>query len=190
MLRRRRPSRTAAIPFAAIIPGSVVLLVITALIVFSIVLSGIINTMPENNFSASIQFGSDIPTEGLLNPDSEVRGVWIASVENINFPSKPGLSRAELQAELDALVSEVKSLNLNAIYFQVRPCSDALYDSALFPTSAYLTGNQSKASPEGFDPLAYLLNAAHSQNIAVHAWVNPLRVTTGTAEAPEQDPEN
>nr|MBQ4319786.1 family 10 glycosylhydrolase [Clostridia bacterium] len=187
MFGRRRPSRADIKPFAAIIPGSIALLVIVSLIVLSVVISGTATQMPSHNFSASAAFPSDTPAQGLLNPDSEVRGVWIASVENINYPSKPGLSLDELKAELDTLVREVKALNLNAIYFQVRPSSDALYDSALFPVSEYLTGDQSKLAPGGFDPLAYLLDIAHSQNIAVHAWVNPLRVTSGTADEPNHD---
>ena len=140
MFGRRRPSRADIKPFAAIIPGSIALLVIVSLIVLSVVISGTATQMPSHNFSASAAFPSDTPAQGLLNPDSEVRGVWIASVENINYPSKPGLSLDELKAELDTLVREVKALNLNAIYFQVRPSSDALYDSALKALRLYRPG--------------------------------------------------
>jgi uncharacterized lipoprotein YddW (UPF0748 family) len=72
--------------------------------------------------------------------DNELRGVWIASVLNINFPSKPGLSAAQMKAELDEIIKNCKEANLNAIFFQVRPTGDALYDSEYFPTSKYLTG--------------------------------------------------
>ncbi len=125
--------------------------------------------------------------EGILNPDAEVRGVWIATVQNINFPSKQGLSADKLAAELDAIIANCEENGFNAIYFQVRPTADALYPSALFPTSHYLTGEQGKPLDGGFDPLGYLLAEAHARNIRVHAWVNPLRVTSGTATQPKTD---
>lgn len=103
----------------------------------------------------------------------EMRGVWIASVSNINFPSQQGSSAASQQAELDALVATAAQAHLNAIFFQVRPESDALYDSPLEPWSRYLTGTQG-ADP-GYDPLAYLIAAAHARAIEVHAWLNPYR---------------
>jgi len=186
-LIKRRPRADTTRLYRRIIIGSASLLLIVSFIVLSVVLSVSVTPMEEHSFNAASLLSSDPPIEGLLNPDSEVRGVWIATVENINFPSKPGLDAASLMLELDAIVANVKALNLNAIYFQVRPTSDALYDSALFPTSKYLTGDQSKLVPGGFDPLGYLLEKAHAENIAVHAWVNPLRVTSGTANAPEHD---
>ena len=123
--------------------------------------------------------------EGILNPDAEVRGIWIASVLNINFPSEPGLSAERLIAELDAIIENCMKNGFNTIYFQVRPTADALYQSTLFPTSYYLTGKQGQALAGGFDPLAYLLEKAHARNIRVHAWVNPLRVTSGTTAKPQ-----
>ena len=121
------------------------------------------------------------------NKNNEVRGIYIATVQNINYPSKKGLSSAALRAELDDIVATCEAANLNAIYFQVRPSSDALYKSDIFPTSEYITGTQGEAFPDGFDPLEYLLKAAHAKGIAVHAWVNPLRVTVGSASAPKHD---
>ena len=129
-------------------------------------------------------------SEPLFNPDSEVRGVYIATASNINFPSKPGLSAAELKAELDDIVATCVDANLNAIYFQVRPASDALYKSSIFPASKVLSGTQGAPVMDGadeFDPLAYLVKTAHEHNILVHAWVNPLRVTTGSTAYPETD---
>ncbi|NLK38985.1 MAG: family 10 glycosylhydrolase [Clostridiales bacterium] len=118
---------------------------------------------------------------------TEVRGVWIASVINIDFPSKPGLSASQLRAELDDIIATTLSANLNAIYFQVRPTGDALYKSDIFPTSAYLTGTQGAPLNGGFDPLEYLLEKAHEKGLKVHAWVNPLRVTSGSASKPNTD---
>ncbi len=126
----------------------------------------------------------------ILPPQSEyteTRGVYIATVHNINFPTKPGLSASELQAELDDIVNTCLRAGLNAIYFQARPSADALYKSDIFPVSEFLTGTQGAPLPDGFDPLEYLVETAHSHNIKVHAWVNPLRVTVGSASAPKHD---
>ncbi len=124
---------------------------------------------------------------GLLNPDSEMRGVWIASVGNINFPSKQGLSKKNLMSELDEIVENCVSLGINTIFFQARPASDALYSSSLFPASEYVSGKQGKLPDGGFDCLEYLINIAKNHRIRVHAWVNPLRVTYGSAKYPKTD---
>ncbi len=129
----------------------------------------------------------EIPVLPAQSRYTEVRGVYIASVYNINFPSKKSLSADELRAELDDIVATCIDAGLNTIYFQARPSSDALYDSKIFPTSEYLTGTQGAPLPGGFDPLAYIIEKAHTSNIKVHAWVNPLRVTVGSASAPAHD---
>ncbi len=115
------------------------------------------------------------PLVGILDPASEVRGVWIASVWNIDYPSSAHLSEDELKAEIDAIIDNCKKLSLNTVFFQVRPACDALYKSDLFPVSRFLSENGKLT----FDPLAYILDLAHHNKIAVHAWVNPLRVTPG-----------
>ena len=106
----------------------------------------------------------------------EFRGVWVATVWNINFPSSRSLSVDAQQAELDALVDAVHGANGNAILFQVRPEGDALYASSLEPWSRWLTGVQGQ--DPGYDPLEYLLQAAHAKNIEVHAWLNPYRAAS------------
>ena len=105
----------------------------------------------------------------------EMRAVWIATVGNINFPSKNTLGADELKKEIDMIVSNSASLGFNAIFFQIRPASDALYNSHIFPASSFLVKNQGDVPP--LDVLDYLVNAAHSKNIEVYGWINPLRVT-------------
>ena len=134
--------------------------------------------------------GEFVPTEHIINPDSEVRGVWIATVNNINFPSKKGIDALSLKRELDDIVSTCLKNGINSVYFQVRPSGDALYKSELFPTSEYLTGKQGDPLVGGFDPLEYLVKTAHENNIKVHAWVNPLRVTYGTKANPAHNTES
>lgn len=126
-------------------------------------------------------------TFGLLDPNAEVRGMWIATVGNINYPSKKGLDASALAAELEDIVETCAELGLNTLFFQVRPCADALYDSSLFPFSEFVSGEQGRAADKGFDPLAYLIKKAGEYKISVHAWVNPLRVTYGSAKYPKTD---
>ncbi len=120
---------------------------------------------------------SSLPQGNLQKENEEMRGVWIASVININFPSKPALTQAELKAEIDDIVKNTVEAGLNTIFFQVRPTADSLYPSEIFPYSKYLTGTQGQSPDGGFDPLAYLLETAEKKHLDVHAWVNPYRVT-------------
>jgi len=131
--------------------------------------------------------GENMPTPDIIDPGTEVRGVWIAAVYNIDYPSASGLDAAALQAELDGILAACRETGLNTIFFQVRPTCDALYDSAIFPVSSFL----SKDGTLVFDPLGYLVEEAHKQNIFVHAWINPLRVTMNSTDVnalPESSP--
>ncbi len=103
----------------------------------------------------------------------ELRGLWVATVANLDFPSKPGLSADTMRAELDRLVDTARDTGFNALVFQVRPEGDALYDSLHEPWSRYLTGTQGEAP--ALDPLQYLIERAHGEGIEVHAWFNPYR---------------
>ena len=76
---------------------------------------------------------SDILGSVVTNKKSGIYAVWIASFSNINFPSRRGLCKSELEAELDAIVSGVADIGANTLFFQVRPCGDALYKSDIFP---------------------------------------------------------
>lgn len=112
----------------------------------------------------------------------EFRGVWVATVNNIDWPSKRGLPVAQQRAEIVAILNRAKALNLNAIIFQVRPAADALYASPLEPWSEYLTGTQGK-SP-GYDPLAVWVDEAHKRGLELHAWFNPYRARHNEAKSP------
>lgn len=108
-----------------------------------------------------------------VSHEREMRGVWIATVSNINWPSSRGLSAAAQQAELDALFSRTEELGFNAVFFQVRAEADAFYASELEPWSRYLSGTQ--GVDPGYDPLAYAIGAAHERGLELHAWLNPYR---------------
>ncbi len=114
----------------------------------------------------------------------EFRGVWVASVANIDWPSKRTLSTAEQQAELIALLDRAAALKLNAVLFQIRPAADALYASKIEPWSEYLTGAQGRAPVPFWDPLAFAITEAHARNLELHAWFNPYRARHTDAKSP------
>lgn len=105
--------------------------------------------------------------------DREFRAVWVATVDNIDFPTKKALPIDQQKAELIAILDLAKKLRLNAVIFQVRPMTDALYKSDIEPWSEFLTGQMGKA--QAFDPLEFLVAEAHKRGILVHAWFNPYR---------------
>jgi uncharacterized lipoprotein YddW (UPF0748 family) len=105
----------------------------------------------------------------------EFRGVWVASVANMDWPSRPGLPVAEQKAELIAILDRAAALNLNAVVLQVRPSADALYASQKEPWSAFLTGQMGKAPVPFYDPLAFAVAEAHARGLELHAWINPYR---------------
>jgi uncharacterized lipoprotein YddW (UPF0748 family) len=111
----------------------------------------------------------------------EFRGVWVASVSNIDWPSRPGLPAAAQKAELVAIMDKAAGLKLNAVIFQVRPMADALYRSDLEPWSEYLTGEMGK--DPGYDPLVLAVQEAHARGLELHAWFNPYRARHPSAKS-------
>lgn len=105
----------------------------------------------------------------------EFRGVWVASVANIDWPSKPGLTTQEQKIELLEILDRAAALRLNAVIFQVRPAADALYDSKYEPWSEYLTGKMGQAPSPYYDPLEFAVTEAHRRGLELHAWFNPYR---------------
>jgi len=105
----------------------------------------------------------------------EMRGVWVATVANIDWPSRPGLPVAEQQAEALVILDRVQAMKMNAVVLQVRPQADALYASALEPWSYYLTGAQGQAPEPYYDPLEFWIEQAHARGLELHAWFNPYR---------------
>ncbi len=125
-------------------------------------------------------FGQAMPL-----PEREFRAAWIATVSNIDFPSRNNLSIEEQRSELTATLELAKKLRLNAVIFQVRPIADAVYKSALEPWSEYLTGEMGKG--QAFDPLEFVVAEAHKRGIFVHAWFNPYRAYHPSAKTISKD---
>jgi uncharacterized lipoprotein YddW (UPF0748 family) len=111
----------------------------------------------------------------------EFRGAWVASVYNLDWPSRPGLSSAQQRAELDAIVDKAAQLRLNAIVLQVRPECDAFYRSKREPWSSFLTGKMGRAPEPAYDPLEFAVAAAHARGLELHAWINPFRALANAA---------
>ncbi|MBE5040448.1 family 10 glycosylhydrolase [Ructibacterium gallinarum] len=113
---------------------------------------------------------------------SEMRGVWVSTVANIDYPSQQTTDANVLRNDLITLLDNCQAMGFNTIFFQVRPASDALYASSIFPWSRYLTGTQGTAPDQNFDPLAFAVEEAHARNMELHAWINPYRITNSSAD--------
>ncbi|MGE0000813.1 MAG: glycoside hydrolase family 10 protein [Fimbriimonadaceae bacterium] len=106
-------------------------------------------------------------------PLREYRGAWVATVDNIDWPSKPGLPVDKQKQELRAIVATAEEVGLNMLVFQVRTSADALYPSEIEPSSWFLTGEQ--GAKIGWDPLEFMIEECHRSGIELHAWINPFR---------------
>lgn len=127
------------------------------------------------------------PSASLVPPAAprEFRAAWVATVDNIDWPSKPGLNIDEQQKEAIAILDRASELHLNAIVLQVRTSCDAFYDSKLEPWSEYLTGTQGQAPKPYYDPLEFWVNESHKRGIELHAWLNPYRARSTAAHGPD-----
>lgn len=127
--------------------------------------------------------GENVEVSKTLSPKKEeLRGTWITTVRNNDFPSttvyENGFNVELFKSEFLAIIRSCKAMTLNAIFFQVRPEGDAFYESGVNPWSVYLTGQQGvKPNWGDFDPLAWMINVTHLAGIEFHAWFNPFRLT-------------
>jgi uncharacterized lipoprotein YddW (UPF0748 family) len=114
----------------------------------------------------------------------EFRSAWVATVANIDWPSRPGLSTSRQQREAIAVLDQLHALNMNAVILQIRTTADALYDSKFEPWSHYLTGLQGRPPSPYYDPLEFWIEQAKLRGIEVHAWFNPYRARHASARGP------
>lgn len=105
----------------------------------------------------------------------EFRGVWIASVANIDWPSRPSLSSEIQREEFRTILNHHKKNGINAVVVQVRPSADAFYRSELEPWSEWLTGIKGENPDPEYDPLTFMVEEAHERGMEFHAWLNPYR---------------
>lgn len=133
-------------------------------------------------FLSILIFGSAI-AQG-PSPKREFRAAWIATVSNIDWPSKPGLPSSQQQSEFIARLDQLQKIGCNAVIVQIRPAADAFYESNLEPWSRYLTGSQGKPPMPYYDPLSFMIFETHARNMEFHAWFNPYRALTNSAKNP------
>jgi len=110
----------------------------------------------------------------------EMRGAWISTVENIDWPTKGVFDPEQQRKDFVRLLDELAETGINAVFTQVRPTSDSFYPSEYFPWSHWLTGQQGKAPSDGYDPLKFMIEEAHKRNMEFHAWINPYRISMNT----------
>ncbi|MFD5783515.1 glycoside hydrolase family 10 protein [Streptomyces sp. NPDC126933] len=125
--------------------------------------------------------GDAVATEAVgrhHTPRAQLRGMWLASVANRDWPSVPGLTADQQRAELIGHLDTAVARKLNAVIFQVRPTADALWPSPYEPWAECLTGVQGK--DPGWDPLGTAVREAHARGLELHAWFNPYRVANHT----------
>lgn len=145
----------------------------------------VIKPTPKNNTETNISKKNTTPPietkkeetlkVNLPKINREFRAAWVASVANINWPSKNNLTTEQQKSEAVQLLDFIKNNNLNAVILQVRPSADALYKSNIEPWSYFLTGEVGKAPNPYYDPLEFWIEEAHKRGIELHIWLNPYR---------------
>jgi len=129
---------------------------------------------------AACSRANNITNPPVVTPDTnppalqrETRGLWIATVANIDWPSRSSLSPEQQRAELVSIFDRAAAAGFNTIVFHVRPAADAVYRSSIEPWGAMLSGTQ--GTDPGYDPLAFAVQEAHARGLQLHAWINPFR---------------
>jgi uncharacterized lipoprotein YddW (UPF0748 family) len=136
-------------------------------------------------FSYLVSFAqpAEPKTELSILPKYEFRGVWIASVENIDWPKRNQYNSDDQKAEYVRQLDLHQANGMNAVIVQVRPATDAFYPSPYEPWSQWLTGKQGKAPFPYYDPLEFTINEAHKRGFEYHAWCNPYRANFNIGKA-------
>jgi uncharacterized lipoprotein YddW (UPF0748 family) len=156
-----------------------------------VILTAIISTLLVSQAFGDVMpwdpYEEYLPDE-MPSVNRHLRGTWISTVLNLDWPSvetKNLTNTSERiqksKEELVTILDKAVELNMNAVFFQVSPEGDSLYQSALVPWSRYLTGTY--GMDPGFDPLAFVIEEAHKRNLEIHAWFNPYRVSMNTYDS-------
>lgn len=116
-------------------------------------------------------------TFGQIAPKKEFRGVWVATVVNIDWPNNGNDLVEKQQADFIKILDFYKQLNFNAVIVQIRTAGDAFYPTQLAPWSRFLTGKEGKAPYSNYDPLQWMVDETHKRGLEFHAWLNPYRAT-------------
>src|SRR5574344_280733 len=148
------------------------------LIFFTAALCCIVTSQPVNSQNVvdslnlhAVHYYHNAVTE----PKREFRGAWIHTVGNGEYQK---MTTAQMKQHFISLLDSLKSANINAVIFQVRPQADAFYKSKLEPWSRYITGQQGVAPKPSWDPLEFMVKECHKRGMELHAWFNPYRVAS------------
>jgi uncharacterized lipoprotein YddW (UPF0748 family) len=106
----------------------------------------------------------------------QLRGMWLTTVSNRDFPSRQGLDAATIQEEYRGWLDVAQRMNHNAVFVHVRPSGDAFWPSDYVLWSEWLTGRRDGTSP-GWDPMAFMVAETHARNMEFHAWFNPYKAS-------------
>ena len=106
----------------------------------------------------------------------ESRGIFISYIECLNHLKNK--SEIETKSEINNIIDNVKKYHFNRIYLQVRPFSDSIYNSEIFPSSYTIVSNQ--GDKPSIDILAYFISQVKKNNIELYAWINPYRISNDT----------
>jgi uncharacterized lipoprotein YddW (UPF0748 family) len=130
----------------------------------------------DGNYSVLVKDKAGNSRAAYIPVELEMRAVWISYLE---FKTT-GYTKEEFQSYINEIFDNCVDMNMNTVVVQVRPFGDALYPSKYFPWSKYISGEQGK--DPGFDPLAYMVTAAHDRGLKFHAWINPYRITLESSD--------
>lgn len=106
----------------------------------------------------------------------EKRAVFISYMELQKYLKGKDIKTAK--ANINKMISALKSNKFNMIILQVRSFSDAIYESQYFPWSMVISESEGEAYH--FDVLAYFIEMSHKNNLELHAWINPYRIRTSS----------
>ena len=109
--------------------------------------------------------------------ERETRAVWIATNFHLDWPPQT-LNQEKQKKALAEILDNIKSKNLNTVYFQVRSNGTVLFKSSFDPFSSYITGELNGNA--SYDPLQFAVEEAHKRGLEIHAWVNVVRCFNGT----------
>ena len=119
-------------------------------------------------------------TEAQTRP--EFRGVWVATVDNIDWPKQGDFNTDSQKASFIRLLDMHQRNGINALVVQIRPCADAFFPSQYEPWSQWLTGVQGKPPSPYYDPLEFMIAETHKRKMVFHAWMNPYRAVFNVNE--------
>lgn len=120
---------------------------------------------------------AEVHTPPSVPVSSEICAVWIYYSE-LSMADIDGGTEKQFRSRTQEMFKNCKDIGINTVFYHVRPFCDAFYKSDLFPWSAYLTGEQGKAV--SYDPLKIAVEIAHEYGLAIHAWINPFRISSNT----------